>query len=112
MASVAYASPLTIEGSYLCNECNGLLEVKKSKNNGYSVKLVVGQGSCGGEVIAKGQSRLLNGKELNVSYKNNKRNCTTKIEFVNGGASISDSCVTAKDEAGSTCAVLGEYSKN
>ena len=110
-SSMAYAAS-PIEGTYDCSECNGLLEIKKSAApDSYSVKLVVGQGSCGGDVVTKGRSRLLNGKELKIPYKVKKKSCTTKIEFIDNGASVSDSCYTIEDEAGSTCATLGEYSK-
>ena len=108
--SMAYAASL-VEGTYDCSECNGLLEIRKLASDSYSVKLVVGQGSCGGDVITKGRSRLFNGKELKIAYKDKKKSCTTKIEFTDNGASVSDSCYTAEDEAGSTCATLGEYSK-
>ncbi|MFO1375035.1 MAG: hypothetical protein U1E99_10720 [Agitococcus sp.] len=108
--SIAYAAS-PIEGTYDCNECNGLLEIKKSTPDSYSVKIVVGQGSCGGEVITKGRSRLFNGKELKIPYKDKKKSCIAKIEFTDNVVSVSDSCYTAEDEAGSTCATLGEYSK-
>ena len=109
LSVVAYAA--SIEGTYDCNECNGLLEVKKQASDSYSVKLLVGQGSCGGEVVVKGRSRLLNGNELRILYKNNKKSCTTKIKLHNEGVLVSDSCYTVEDEAGSTCTTLGEYSK-
>ena len=110
LSVIAYAAS-PIEGTYGCNECNGLLEIKKQASDSYSVKLLVGQGSCGGEVVVKGRSRLLNGNELRILYKNNKKSCTTKIKLHNEGVLVSDSCYTVEDEAGSTCATLGEYSK-
>ena len=109
LSVIAYAAS-PIEGTYGCNECNGLLEIKKQASDSYSVKLLVGQGSCGGEVV-KGRSRLFNGKELRILYKSNKKSCSTKIELHNEGVLVSDSCYTVEDEAGSTCATLGEYSK-
>jgi hypothetical protein len=110
LSVIAYAAS-PIEGTYGCNECNGLLEIKKQASDSYSVKLLVGQGSCGGDVVVKGRSRLFNGKELRILYKSNKKSCTTKIELHNEGVLVSDSCYTVEDEADSTCATLGEYSK-
>lgn len=107
-ASLADASPL-FEGEYQCNDCNGLLEIHKEQFN-YHVRIIVGSGSCGGEIVTEGTSSLLYGNKLNVSYKKNKP-CVTTIQLDDQGATVSDSCYTIEDEENSTCATLGKYSK-
>jgi len=54
LSVIAYAAS-PIEGTYDCIEWNGLLEIKKQGSDSYSVKLLVGQGSCGGDVVVKGR---------------------------------------------------------
>ncbi len=109
-ASAAYATP-PIEGTYDCDDCNGLLEIKKDKTDIYSVSVVVGSGSCGGEVVTKGRSQLVAGNKLEVPHKSNKKACLTTISLDEKGAVVTDSCYKTEDEANSTCTTLGKYSK-
>lgn len=100
----------TIEGDYLCDGCNGYLTLKKTKDSAtYQVWLGIDGGSCSGEVFIKGNFRLSPNNKFYVTWKNKGRKCTTKIEFDNEEASISDTCVTPEDEANSTCAIMGNY---
>ncbi len=98
-------------GTFDCVDCQGLLEVKRVSNTMYSAKLVVGGGSCGGTVVAKGTSRLSEANELSIPYKMGKKRCFSKIAFIANGANVSDTCRTPAMEEYSTCATLGEYKK-
>lgn len=109
-ASLAIASS-SVGGIYDCADCKGLLEVKHFKAQTYSAKLVVGGGSCGGDVVAEGNAVLSKRNELRLPYKSGQKSCTTKIKFVPHGAEVSDTCITPEMEEGSTCATLGEYTQ-
>lgn len=100
-----------LDGEYLCDECHGYMTLKKNGTNTYQLKLVVGGGSCGGEEFAKGTFTLAPENKLLIPWKQKKKKCTTQIEFEGSKAYVSDSCISAEDEADSTCAVLGEYTK-
>lgn len=110
LTGTAIAGP-SLNGTYDCLECKGLLEVENINGNIYSAKIVVGGGSCGGELVAKGTARLSKKNELNLPYKSGQKRCVTKINFLTNGAVVSDSCLTPEMEEHSTCATLGEYKK-
>jgi hypothetical protein len=107
---LAHAAP-PVEGEYLCDGCNGYMTVKKNGIDTYQVRVVVGGGSCGGEEFSKGLVPLVPGNRFLIPWKQGKKKCTTQIEIKENKASVSDSCISADEEAGSTCAVLGEYLK-
>jgi hypothetical protein len=109
-AGAASADP-AVSGAYDCVECKGLLEVKNIKGDTYSAKIVVGGGSCGGEVVTKGTAHLSRKNELNLSYKSGQKRCVARISFVTDGAVVSDSCYTSEMEENSTCATLGKYKR-
>jgi hypothetical protein len=100
-----------LNGSYQCVECHGLLDVKGVSSERYSVRLTVGSGSCGGQLVAKGMARLSETNTLSLPYNLERKRCVLKISFIKGGAVVADSCTTPEMEANSTCATLGEYNK-
>ena len=51
------------------------------------------------------------GGVLKLPYKLERKQCFAQIEFTNGGASVTDSCVTEEDEGCSTCATLGSSTR-
>ncbi len=99
----------TIEGEYLCNDCHGYLTIKATTPSDYQVELVVGGGSCGGEVFVQGDHVQLRKGKLFLTWKDKTKACITEVSVGGGRASVSDSCVRPEDEESSTCAVLGDY---
>jgi hypothetical protein len=115
-AVIAMLSPLSVaapsvDGEYTCNDCHGLLTLKKNKGESYKLWLGSGGGSCGGDVIAKGNFILSPNKRFTIHWKNKGRICTTEIRLDGDNAHISDSCIRPEDEANSTCAIMGDYTK-
>jgi hypothetical protein len=106
----ASANP-SLNDSYQCVECHGLLEVKGVSSEVYSARLTVGSGSCGGVVVAKGRARLSKANTLSLPYNLEKKRCVLKISFTKNGAVVADICMTPEMETDSTCATLGEYEK-
>lgn len=101
----------TLEGEYLCNDCHGYLTIKANKPGDYNVKLVVGGGSCGGEVFVQNDHVQTKNSKLILAWKNKQKICKTEISIDRGRANVSDSCIRSEDEDSSTCAVLGDYTK-
>ena len=108
--SARAAEPAQVEGEYQCDECHGLLTVRKLSSNDVQVWLGVGGGSCGGEALINRKVPYTGGV-LEAPHKQGQVRCVARIEFTNKGASVSDSCFTTKDEQNSTCAMLGTYTK-
>jgi hypothetical protein len=110
-APIVHAAPAgSIEGSYDCDECHGFLTIQRASASELKVSLGVGGGSCGGEAPVTGRVRYAGGV-LKVPYKLGRKQCFAQIEFTDGGASVTDSCVTVQDEEKSTCASLGTYTR-
>jgi hypothetical protein len=109
-SAVAAAPPGSVEGQYQCDECQGLLTLKRQGQNELQVWLGVGGGSCGGEVLVNRKIRYAGGP-LHAPHKQGQRQCVAKIEFTGKGAVITDSCFSARHEQNSTCAMLGSYTK-
>ena len=108
--AVALSAPAGIEGEYQCDDCHGYLKVHKQRAGTYKVWLGVGGGSCGGEIWVDRPVRY-SGGPLTIEHTLNRKRCTARIEFSEGGATVSDSCISPGDEEASTCAVLGPYSR-
>jgi hypothetical protein len=100
-----------LEGEYHCDSCHGYLSVKQSKPNTYKVRLVVGGGSCGGEIFAKNDAAQEVGNTFTLPWKLKKKVCKTKVAIQGMRAFVSDSCIKPEEEESSTCAVLGDYTK-
>lgn len=111
LSSPSFAAP-TLAGDYQCDGCHGYLTIKTNSTGDYKVRLVVGAGSCGGEEFAKGDHVAAKSNKLLLTWKNKKKSCVTEITIDGDEASVQDSCIKPEDEEGSTCAVLGNYSKN
>lgn len=118
---VALLSPLSfaassIEGSYSSGG-PATINITKTKGNLYDVWIGIGYGSCGGEVHAKGKFPLLAGNKFLIPWtlkeKGKKpKKCTTQVLINGTQANVSDSCLSSEDEEnGSTCDVLGDYTK-
>ena len=104
------ATPAAVSGEYLCDDCHGYLTVQRQGAAELRVSLSIGGGSCGGEPPLTRTLRYTGGA-LTLPYTAGKRQCATRIAFVDQGAVVTDSCLTAQDEADSTCATLGRYTK-
>jgi hypothetical protein len=109
-ATYSHGSP-SLEGAYLCDNCQGYLTVKPTKPNTYKVRLVVGGGSCGGEVFAKTDAVQAVGNTLTLPWRLKNKTCKTKVVVQGARAFVSDSCIQPEEEESSTCAVLGDYTK-
>jgi hypothetical protein len=110
-SQLAAAQPaVQVEGEYQCDDCHGFLTVKRVSPTELQVWLGVGGGSCGGEAWINRKLRYTGGV-LRSSYKQGAKQCQTNVEFTASGASVSDTCVTPKDEENSTCAMLGTYTR-
>lgn len=107
---VSAASPESIDGEYQCDDCHGLLTVKRVSASELQVWLGVGSGSCGGEALVNRKVRYAGGV-LAAPHKQGQLQCFARIEFTDKGASVSDTCFTARDEQNSTCTMLGTYTK-
>jgi len=101
----------TVEGEYLCDDCHGFLTIKANKPGDYKVRLIVGGGSCGGDVFVQSEHVKVKKNRLLLTWKSKQKICTTEIFIEGSRASVSDSCIDPEDEDGSTCAVLGDYTK-
>lgn len=100
-----------IEGEY-DGEAHGYMTVKQGSRPSFlKVWLGVGSGSCGGETLVNNKESLLKDNSLSFKWKYKKQSCTTTITFEDGGANVSDSCISPESEEGSTCAMMGEYVK-
>ena len=102
------ASP--VEGEYECDDCQGFLTVKRTSSAELLVWLGVGGGSCGGEVSINRKLRYAGGV-LEAPYRQDRKQCRTRIEFTADGAEVSDTCTAPEAEENSTCALLGTYTK-
>lgn len=102
---------LSIEGEYRCNDCHGYLSIKKTKPDLYRVWLGIGNGSCGGDVFLDKRLQLTNPKQFQVKRLDKGKACTTTISLNGMAANISDSCISQEDEASTTCAITGSYTK-
>ena len=90
----------------------GYLTVKPTaKPDAFQVWLGVGGGSCGGEVLVADRVGRLVGRQLKFAYRMKRRECATTIAFTATGAHVSDTCVSAEEEANSTCAITGDYDR-
>lgn len=107
--STSHATP-SIDGEYTCNDCHGFLTIKKMPGPSHKVWLGVGGGSCGGDIFVKGNF-ISSSNKFSIPRKNKGKVCVTEIEINGNDADIKDSCIKPEDEADSTCAVMGEYSK-
>ena len=106
----ALAAPASIEGEYQCDDCHGYLRIQKQRSGAYKVWLGVGGGSCGGEVLVDRSVRY-SGGPLTIAHTLNSKRCTATVDFSDGGATVSDSCLGPDDEKSSTCALLGPYTR-
>lgn len=101
-----------VVGEYLSIENHGYLRVSRSGKQGrYLVWLGVGGGSCGGETHIDNKIAPMAGGALKFEWKRQKKRCVTTIELESGGATVTDSCISASEESNATCAILGEYRK-
>jgi hypothetical protein len=107
-AEAATAAP--VEGDYQCDECHGLLTLKRLNPTELHVWLGVGSGSCSGEALVNRKVRYAGGV-LEAPHKQGQVQCFARIEFTDKGASVTDTCFTARDERNSTCTMLGTYTK-
>ena len=101
----------SITGEYH-GEPDGLLRVEDGPlSNSFVVWLGVGSGSCGGETHIDNKEIRLRDNRLVFNWKLKNRSCTTVIIFENETAKVMDNCITPESEAGSTCALMGNYIK-
>jgi len=105
------ADPAQIEGEYQCDDCHGFLTIKRLGTAEFQVWFGVGGGSCGGETPIVRKAKYTGGGVLKLPYRVGQKQCAAQIEFTDAGAFITDSCFTAQDEASSTCATLGSYTR-
>ena len=111
LCSAAIAAPqVQVEGEYQCDECHGFLTIKRENATELQIWLGVGGGSCGGAPAITRKVRYAAGV-LKVPYKQGQKQCMAQIEFTAGGASVTDTCLSARDEENSTCATLGSYTR-
>ena len=108
--SISYAG-VNLDGEYLCANCNGYLAVKANTDSTYRVSLKVSGGSCGGLVYAENNAAHLTGNKFVLKWRLKRKSCKTEIAIDGNNASVSDSCMKPEDEGNSTCAVLGDYTK-
>lgn len=94
------------DGEYLCDDCNGYMEVKKLNNSNYQIWLGVGSGSCGGDVSIN--KRLHISQDGVVKYKRNLgiKVCETTISFSEKNAVVTETCPPPEN---STCNIEGTY---
>ena len=100
-----------LAGEYLCDDCQGYLTIKANQDATYRVVLQVGGGSCGGLVYAKNDVAVYSKDKFTLKWKLKGKTCKTEVLIDGTNASVSDSCVKPEEEEGSTCAVLGDYTK-
>jgi hypothetical protein len=108
--SVGAQTSDSIVGEYDCDKCHGVLTLKRVSSADLQVWLRVGSGSCSGEALVNPKVRNAGGV-LEVPHKQGQLQCFARIEFAGKGASVTDTCITARDEQNSPCAMLGTYSK-
>lgn len=110
-APAIHAAPAgSVEGEYDCDDCHGFLTIQRAGPSELKVSLGIGGGSCAGVPALAGRVRYVGGV-LKLPYRLDRKQCFAQIEFTPLGASVTDSCVTMQDEASSTCATLGTYTR-
>ena len=109
-SSTRAVTSVPVAGEYQCDGCNGYLTIQRQGTAELRMTLEVRGGSCGSEPPLTRTLRYTGGV-LTVPYSSGARQCAVHIEFVGRGAMVKDSCFTVQDEADSTCATLGAYTK-
>lgn len=104
------ATPASVAGEYQCDDCLGYLTVQRHGAAELRVSLGISGGSCSGEPPLT-RTFHYTGGAFALPYTAGKRQCAAHIAFVDQGAVVTDSCFTAQDEADSTCATQGRYTK-
>lgn len=104
------ATPAAVSGEYQCDDCYGYLTIQRQGAAELRVSLSISGGSCSGESPLTRTLRYTGGA-LTLPYMSGKRQCAARITFVGPGATVTDSCFMAQDEADSTCAMQGRYTK-
>lgn len=110
LSSTRSVTSVPVAGEYQCDGCNGYLTIQRDGAAELRMSLEVRGGSCGNEPPLTRTLRYTGGV-LTVPYSSGARQCAVHIEFVGKGAMVNDSCFTVEDEADSTCATSGAYTK-